>query len=184
MLFRSRTVTTPGPSILEYEMNTASGGLPVPPSLKSSSIVSAAKIQAEDALNGLSDISEPATNGPTRTGAMSRMMNDWDSTYDATLEGVRTSLIQRPDDLWVRFDINPTATGTIADLSLDLMRNESNAPNQLRAFLTWQEGGVYKTAWTNTLTVNSVGGWNSATLPWTNFNNGATALPKIGRAHV
>ena len=175
--FAFRSVPVPGPNILEYDMNLTSGGLPVPPSLKNSSIVSAAKIQAEDALNGLSDVTEPAANGPMRSGSLSRMVNDWDSAYDTSLENVRTSLVQRPDDLWIRFDFNPTTSGTIGDISFDVMRSDATSPNQVRAFITWKEGAVYKTAWTDTFTMGPVGGWYSVSLPWTHFNNGATVLP-------
>jgi hypothetical protein len=175
--FALRAVPNPVETLLEYDLNTTSSGLPAPPSLKDVAVVSAAKLQTEDDLSGLTDITEPTTNGPMRTGSLSRMMRDWDTVYDSSLEAVRTNLMQHQDSLWVRFDLNPTTTGNIGNIYFDVMRSGSNSPVQGRAFLTWRDGAVYKTAWTDVITVSSTEAWHSADLPWTGFNNGATGLP-------
>jgi hypothetical protein len=175
--FAFRGVPNPGPNILEFEMNQNSGGLPVPPSLRDPAIINASFLQAEDDLNGLDGVSEPTTNGPMRPGAMSRAMSDWDQTYDTSLEAVRTNLAQRKDSLWTRFDLNATTTGNIGGIAFDVKRDSVQSPDHARVFITWKDGSLYRTAWTDALDLTAIGSWYSFDLGWTGFNNGATALP-------
>jgi hypothetical protein len=58
--FAFRAVPASPTNLLEYDLNTPSGGLPAPPSFKNPCVVNAAKLQIEDDMNGLTDISEPA----------------------------------------------------------------------------------------------------------------------------
>ena len=82
-------------------------------------------------MNGLTDISEPTNNGPIRSGALSRRMRDWDAAYDTGYDAVPSTLVQRPDSLWIRFDMDPTATGNIGNLLFDVYRVGSTAPVQV-----------------------------------------------------
>jgi hypothetical protein len=100
-------------------------------------------LQIEDDMNGLTDISEPTTNGPIRGGSLSRRMRDWDASYDtANTTASRTDLIQRRDSLWTRFYMDPSATGNIGKLVFDVFRVGSTAPVSGKAFLSWNDGGT------------------------------------------
>ncbi|MCW0218643.1 MAG: putative Ig domain-containing protein, partial [Prosthecobacter sp.] len=175
--FAFRAVPVPGSVLLEYNLNTASGGLPSGPSLKDESIVNGAKIQIENGMNGLLDQSDTSANGPILDGALSRRMRDWDVGYDSSYDAPRTSLTQLPDSVWVRFDMDPTATGTIGNLDLDVKRVSTGAPTQGKAFLTWSDGANYYTAVSTTFTVDSASAWYSVNVGWSSFLGGATALP-------
>ncbi|MBE2286008.1 MAG: putative Ig domain-containing protein, partial [Prosthecobacter sp.] len=175
--FAFRAVPASLANLLEYDLNSASGGLPAPPSYKNTCVVNAAKIQIEDDMNGLTDISEPSNNGPIRGGSRSRRMRDWDAAYDTGYNGARTSLTQRPDSLWIRFDLDPTTTGNIGNILFDVYRVGSTAPVQGKVMLTWQDGGSYHTATTDTFSLTSTGSWYSLNLPWTSFIGGASAVP-------
>ncbi|MCC7196406.1 MAG: hypothetical protein IT356_12705, partial [Gemmatimonadaceae bacterium] len=175
--FALRAVPASLTNLLEYDLNTASGGLPAPPSYKHGCVVNAAKIQIEDDMNGLTDISEPTSNGPIRSGSLSRRMRDWDAAYDTTYDNARTSMTQNRDSLWIRFDMDPTATGNIGNLLFDVFRVGSTAPVQGKVFLTWKDGANHRTAVTNSFTLPSTGSWYSMNLAWSSFIGGATALP-------
>ena len=164
-------------NLLEYDLNLPSGGLPVLPSYRHPCITNAAKIQVEDDLNGLADISEPTINGPMRGGSLSRRMRDWDAAFDTSYESVRTSLTQRPDSLWTKFVFDPTTSGEIGDLLFDLRRVGGTSPVQGRAFLTWEEGGSYHTASTSTFILQATGSWYTLQLPFYRFTGGAIDLP-------
>lgn len=82
--FAFRAVPPLGVPLLEYDLNASSGGLPVPPSYQNACVVNAAKLQIEEDLNGLSDISEPAYSGPIKAVPMSRRVRDWDGVHDTT----------------------------------------------------------------------------------------------------
>ena len=175
--FALRAVPPVGVPLLEYDLNTASGGLPAPPSYQNPCIVNSAKIQIEEDLNGLADVSEPAYSGPIKGGALSRRVRDWDDVYDTAFDNTRTSLTQLRDSLWVRFDMDPTATGNIGNLLLDVRRVNSSSPVSGKAFLTWKDGSNFRTAVTSTFTFSAQTAWYSQTLNWSSFIGGATALP-------
>jgi len=175
--FGLRAVPASLANLLEYDLNAASGGLPAPPSFKNTCVVNAAKIQIEDDMNGLMDISEPTTNGPIRGGSRSRRMRDWDAAYDTAYDAQRTSLTQNRDSLWIRFDLDPTTTGSIGNLLFDVFRVGTTAPVQGKVFLTWKDGAEHHTAVTNTFSLPSTGSWYSLDLPWSSFIGGATAVP-------
>ncbi|MEQ1750828.1 MAG: putative Ig domain-containing protein, partial [Prosthecobacter sp.] len=172
--FRAVPTTTP---LLEYDMNLTSNGLPAPPSYQNTCIVNSAKIQVEEDLNGLSDVSEPAYSGPIKGGARSRRVRDWDDAFDGAYSATRSSLTQNRDSLWVRFDMDPTATGNIGKLLMDVQRVNSASPVNGKAYLTWKEGSVYHTAVTDTFVIAAQPTWYSLDLNWTSFIGGATALP-------
>jgi hypothetical protein len=172
--FRAVPLTTP---LLEYDMNLSSGGLPAPPSYQNICIVNSAKIQVEEDLNGLTDVSEPAYSGPIKGGARSRRVRDWDAGFDTGYDAVRTSLTQQRDSLWVRIDMDPTATGNIGKLLMDVQRVNSSSPVNGRAFLTWKDGTNFHTARTDTFVIAAQPTWYSLDLNWTSFIGGATALP-------
>ena len=175
--FALRAVPASITNLLEYNLNITSGGLPAPPSLKSSAVVNAAKIQIEDDMNGLTDISEPTNNGPIRTGALSRRMRDWDAAYDTGYDAAPTTLVQRPDSLWIRFDMDPTANGNIGNLLFDVYRVGTTAPVQGKVMLSWLEGSVLRTAVTSTFQLPATASWYSMNLPWSSFLGGASAVP-------
>ena len=175
--FALRAVPASITNLLEYTLNTSSGGLPAPPSLKSAAVVNAAKIQIEDDMNGLTDISEPTNNGPIRSGALSRQMRSWDATYDTRYDSPPTTLVQRPNSLWIRFDMDPTATGNIGNILFDVYRVGSTAPVQGKVMLSWQDGSVIRTAVTSTFSLAATGSWYSMNLGWNSFLGGASALP-------
>jgi hypothetical protein len=175
--FAFRAVPASLTNLLEYDLNAASGGLPAPPSFKNPCVVNAAKIQIEDDMNGLTDISEPTNNGPIRTGALSRRMRDWDAAYDTQYDAAPASLLQRPDSLWIRFDMDPTADGNIGNLLFDVFRVGTTAPVQGKAILSWNDGGVIRSAVTNTFNLPATASWYSLNLTWDSFLGGATALP-------
>ena len=175
--FALRAVPASITNLLEYNLNTSSGGLPAPPSLKSSAVVNAAKIQIEDDMNGLTDISEPTINGPIRSGALSRQMRSWDAAYDTSYDSAPTSLVQRPNSLWIRYDMDPTANGTIGNILFDVNRVGTTAPVQGKVLLSWQEGSAIRTAVTSTFQLPATGSWYSMNLPWSSFLGGASAVP-------
>ncbi|MCX6855869.1 MAG: putative Ig domain-containing protein, partial [Verrucomicrobia bacterium] len=172
--FRAVPAATP---LLEYDMNISSGGLPAPPSFQNPCIVSSAKIQVEEDLNGLTDVSEPAFSGPIKGGALSRRVRDWDDNFDAAYGAARTSLTQNRDSLWVRFDMDPTATGNLGKLLMDVRRVNSSSPVNGRAYLTWNDGANFRTALTDAFVISAQPAWYSMNLNWTSFLGGATALP-------
>jgi len=174
--FALRAVPAATP-LLEYDLNASSNGLPAPPSYQNPCIVSAAKIQVEEDLNGLTDVSEPAYSGPIKGGARSRRVRDWDSTYDTAYDATRASLTQNRDSLWVRFDLDPTTTGNIGKLLFDVQRVNSTSPVNGKAFLTWKDGASHHTATTDTFVIAAQPAWYSMSLNWTSFIGGATALP-------
>lgn len=175
--FAFRAVPDSLTNLLEYTLNTSSGGLPASPSYKNAAVANAAKIQIEDDMNGLTDISEPATNGPMRSGSLSRRMRDWDAAYDSNYDLTRTNLVQSPDSLWIRFDMDPYADGNIGNILFDLFRVGTTSPVQGKVFLTWQDGSTYQTASTDSFSIPATGSWYSLNLSWNSFTGGATALP-------
>ncbi|MBK8092606.1 MAG: putative Ig domain-containing protein [Verrucomicrobiaceae bacterium] len=175
--FGFRAMPTQINNLLEYTLNASSGGLPVYPSYKNPCVVNAAKIQIEDDMNGLADISEPTSNGPVRGGALSRRMRGWDGSYDLAYDSPPTLLNQRPDSLWLRFDMDPTATGTVGRLLFDINRTGSTSPVQGKAILSWKDGSVTRSAATSTFTLSAVSSWYSLQLAFDQFMGGATALP-------
>lgn len=128
-------------------------------------------------MNGLTDISEPTTNGPIRGGSLSRRMRDWDAAYDTSYDAAPTTLLQRPDSLWIRYDMDPTATGNIGNLLFDVFRVGSTAPVQGKAILSWKEGAVTCSAVTNNFSLPATGSWYSLNLNWSSFLGTATAVP-------
>ena len=175
--FALRAVPASITNLLEYTLNTSTGGLPAIPSLKSAAVVNAAKIQIENDMNGLTDISEPTNNGPIRSGALSRQMRSWDATYDTNYDSPPTTLVQRPNSLWIRFDMDPTANGNIGNILFDLYRLGTTAPIQGKVLLSWLDGTTMRTAVSSTFQLPTVGSWFSMNLPWSTFLGGATAIP-------
>ncbi len=58
-----------------------------------------------------------------------------------------------------------------------MKRDSVQSPDHARVFITWKDGSLYRTAWTDALELTAIGSWYSFDLGWTGFNNGATSLP-------
>lgn len=62
--------------------------------------------------------------------------------------------------------MDPTATGNIGNLLLDVRRVNSSSPVSGKAFLTWKDGASFRTAVTSTFTFSAQTAWYSQSLNW------------------
>ncbi len=104
--------------------------------------------------NGLI-VSDPDENGPTRAGSKSRCAFGWDLTYNTAMQTPPATLTGRTDTAWAVFTFGAGISGSITDVTIDTAHIRAQAPNTLRFFLTWDDAGVKKTAYTSAIALGT-----------------------------
>ena len=140
--FGFRAVPNPV-SLLEYNLEASAPT--VNPSVKNSCINTTSPLQLG---SGLTATWNNGTAAPIRPGLKDIDVGGQAGSYNVALEAARTSLSPTAQTLYTTITFAPGASGTIGNGYLDIC--PSGTPDNVRFFLTWFDGTVYRTAWTNT----------------------------------
>jgi hypothetical protein len=155
-------------SLLEYLFGSTSPVTPINPSVKDPCITNTAQLQPTS--TNLTWNNSGAENGPLRPGTSHRWIQNTPATYNSALEATRTNLTPTDRTIHTTFTFANGTNGTLGNILGDFCPDSTNPTQNIRFYLTWQDGAVFHTAWTNTA-ILFADSWTTVNLP---FVNGAT----------